>query len=675
MAQKMSPFVEAKWGWDFGESGWNVGMDENLLKFSFLLRAVVDSIVNTLPAGVEGRGYYLTTDNRFYYFVGGVYYSSPAPDGFYFKNLEDQKFYQISGTSALEVLDNVELTSIVEANSQAVQGLGSAAYNDSEVFATALQGVKAETALQPGSNISSLNNDADFVSIPLISGTGGASLVGFGATNVDFALSDVISRKYRYTAALDVINASSTAGAAYKDGPRLLETNSGKVMAFYRVGNSHVENTGYLVYNVFNKDTKSWGNPIILDDDPLYDTRNQMAGCDPVTGRVFCFYSVREVPDSANRWTYFKYSDDDGVTWSTRQNLGQYCPYPSQPNIPFGKLISFSSGKLLITLYNYLTIFTLSSSDGGLTWGTTSATEPNPNPNVVTMYSGAVAGGQANITEPTIVKINDLFLVAVCRCYPLGTEVNGTETVQYIGKTWTASTTYLTGEYSYNAGRLYYASTGGISGSTAPSHTTGSATDGSVTWTVAGTPTVWAANTAHVLNQLLVVASDRVYKVTVAGTSGSTAPVGTQLADNENQLAYFKSSDGGATWSAPVKVTWTAQPKNVSTSPPCAVMVDPDTVEIAWAARYPDFNTYRVRMQARAFFSNPSWAFSNTDGEPRNRIWQAIPAITNSKKHDIDFGYIDLLPLSWATGVMAAWYDNPTLSSTRTDTYFTMINL
>lgn len=512
---------------------------------------------------------------------------------------------------------------------------------------------------------------------PYVDGSVGAELIRQKAVDNSLA-ADIASLGLRRTAfsmPVTAIDGSTTPGAAYKSEPRLVETNSGKIIVFYRVGNSHVENTGHLVYKYFDKQLRTWSQAYVLDDDALYDTRNHLVGCDAATGRVFCFYNVREIPDNTNRRTYLKYSDDDGLTWSERRDFSQYCPYPSQVNIPFGKLISFAGGKLLLTVYNYLTIFTLSSSDGGLTWGTTSASEPNPNPNITTLYSGLAAAGNDNITEPTVVAVDALNLVCVARCVPTGTEVNGTATVQYLSTTWEAATRYLTGEYCYNAGRLYYASTGGTSGSSAPTHTSGSATDGTVTWTVAGTPTVWSASTAVVAEQTLLAAGTRVYRVKIAGTTGAAAPSATKLAGNETQLAYFRSTDGGNTWSAPTKVTWTSATKNVATSPPCVIMADQDTVEIAWFARFPEFALYRVRMAARAFHANPAWAFSKADGEPRHRIARALPAPTNSPDYNIDFGYVDLLQPTFSLGVMAAWYDAPTLASTRADIYCSMINV
>lgn len=84
MTQQISPFLESKFGWDVGEGGWNSGMDENILKFSFLFDRNVDSITATLPTAVNGQAHYLTTDNRIYFAVGTVYYSTEIPKGFEF---------------------------------------------------------------------------------------------------------------------------------------------------------------------------------------------------------------------------------------------------------------------------------------------------------------------------------------------------------------------------------------------------------------------------------------------------------------------------------------------------------------------------------------------------------------------------------------------------------------
>lgn len=76
MTQKTSPFIQAKYGWNLGESGWNGGMDENLLKFSYMADRNIDGIVATLPAAVDGKAYFNTSDNLVYYAVEGVFYFS-----------------------------------------------------------------------------------------------------------------------------------------------------------------------------------------------------------------------------------------------------------------------------------------------------------------------------------------------------------------------------------------------------------------------------------------------------------------------------------------------------------------------------------------------------------------------------------------------------------------------
>lgn len=49
--------------------------------------------------------------------------------------------------------------------------------------------------------------------------------------------------------------------------------------------------------------------------------------------------------------------------------------------------------------------------------------------------------------------------------------------------TWAASTNYSAGAYTFYNGNYYQTAAGGVSGATAPTHTSGSASDGGVTWT------------------------------------------------------------------------------------------------------------------------------------------------------------------------------------------------
>lgn len=99
MTQQTSPFLEGKFGWALGESNWNLGMDENLLKFSYMFDKNIDGIVSSLPAAVNGQAYFNTTDNRIYFAVGGSYTSTPTPKWFIFTLRTTGIPYQFDGTS------------------------------------------------------------------------------------------------------------------------------------------------------------------------------------------------------------------------------------------------------------------------------------------------------------------------------------------------------------------------------------------------------------------------------------------------------------------------------------------------------------------------------------------------------------------------------------------------
>ena len=136
MAQQISPFLESKYGWNFGESGWNSGIDENQLKFSFLFDGNVDAVVGSLPPAVNGNAYFLTTDNRFYFVVGSRYYSSPCPKHFIFKIESSGAFYQFNGTSAVIIDNPTQLDSRLDSVELTISSLGTAAFEDTSSFAT-----------------------------------------------------------------------------------------------------------------------------------------------------------------------------------------------------------------------------------------------------------------------------------------------------------------------------------------------------------------------------------------------------------------------------------------------------------------------------------------------------------------------------------------------------------
>ena len=136
MTQQTSPWIEGKYGWNLGESGWNGGMDENLLKFSFLFDGNIDGVVSSLPLEVNGKAYFLTTDNRLYFVAGNTYYSTNTPLWFSLTLRTTGDVYQFNGTSLVPVSSNSNLETRVVSLEATIASLGSAAYEDVTAFTT-----------------------------------------------------------------------------------------------------------------------------------------------------------------------------------------------------------------------------------------------------------------------------------------------------------------------------------------------------------------------------------------------------------------------------------------------------------------------------------------------------------------------------------------------------------
>lgn len=71
MPASTSPFFGINYGWAYGESGWNSGMDENLQVMSFLDKGAVNDVVSSLPS-TPANGYSVinTTDKLLYTYIG-----------------------------------------------------------------------------------------------------------------------------------------------------------------------------------------------------------------------------------------------------------------------------------------------------------------------------------------------------------------------------------------------------------------------------------------------------------------------------------------------------------------------------------------------------------------------------------------------------------------------------
>lgn len=136
MTQQTAPFIEAKYGWAYGESGWNTGMDEDLLKYSFLFDRNIDQIVSSLPSAVSGKAYFLTTDNRLYFAVGTTYYSSPTPKWFTMYLRSTGAAYQFNGTSLNLVNSEGQVETRLSAIELTLSSLGTASTKNTEFFAS-----------------------------------------------------------------------------------------------------------------------------------------------------------------------------------------------------------------------------------------------------------------------------------------------------------------------------------------------------------------------------------------------------------------------------------------------------------------------------------------------------------------------------------------------------------
>jgi len=184
MPQQQSPFLEGKYGWNYGENNWNTGMDENLLKFSFMFDGNVDSIVASLPPVSNGAAHFNSADNRFYFGVDSVWYSSPCPKSFIFKIKSNGDFYQFNGVSAVKIDNPSEIDSRLDAVELTLSSLGTAAFQNVEDFATQAELDIVEGQAQGYTDV--LRNDLANATDP----SKGAGLVGYMGRTVAEKLDD-----------------------------------------------------------------------------------------------------------------------------------------------------------------------------------------------------------------------------------------------------------------------------------------------------------------------------------------------------------------------------------------------------------------------------------------------------------------------------------------------------
>jgi len=217
MPAKNSPFVEAKYGWGYGEDGWDVGMDENLIKFSYLFDKNIDGIVSSLPAVTNGKAYFLSTDNRIYFAVNNAWYSSSTPKWTTFTLRTTGEYFQFNGTTLVQVLSNATAGTELDAIQAVIDDLGTASTKDESYFATS-----TEVALK--ANIAS----------PTFTGTvSGVSKAMVGLSNVDNT-SDINKPISTATqTALNTISSNLTTAMAVNGIVKMVRTGSAHASSSY----------------------------------------------------------------------------------------------------------------------------------------------------------------------------------------------------------------------------------------------------------------------------------------------------------------------------------------------------------------------------------------------------------------------------------------------------------
>lgn len=265
MTQKISPFLEGKYGWELGESGWNTGMDENLLKFSYLFDGNVDGIVDALPTSVvNGTSYFLTSDKRLYFAVGTRWYSSPTPKWFVVKIKSTGAMWRYDGTTVSPIPSSEDLDSRIDSIELTLSSLGSAAFKDETFFATTASLDIASA--QANSYTDTLRQD--------LQADGGSSLVGLsrlnslsGRTVEDFAREKVSINDFYIPGQVDWTDALQAARdylAGFPGKPPVLEFESGVVYEYVTSPNWAVPNAIIKGNNATLRCTGT-GDCVILD--------------------------------------------------------------------------------------------------------------------------------------------------------------------------------------------------------------------------------------------------------------------------------------------------------------------------------------------------------------------------------------------------------------------------
>jgi hypothetical protein len=193
MTVKTEPFISGKYGWDFGESGWNVGADENWLKFSYLLSGVYHGFeTNDDDAALypDGTAYWNTSDNTINAKVNGVTKKYMVPKGFILTSEDGTVKWEFTGSALALAMTATDKTKLNGISAGATQNSSDAALRDRTTH-TGQQSTTTISGLEP--RLSGVETGKAPIANPSFSGNvsvlGGSARILGNFTNVSPASS------------------------------------------------------------------------------------------------------------------------------------------------------------------------------------------------------------------------------------------------------------------------------------------------------------------------------------------------------------------------------------------------------------------------------------------------------------------------------------------------------
>jgi hypothetical protein len=265
MTVKTEPFISGKYGWDFGESGWNVGADENWLKFSYLLNGVYHGFeTSDANAGLyaNGTAYWNSTDLTINPKVNGTTYKWSVPAGYVLHSSDGSTKWQFTGSTLVRAPAPSDWTKLnnIQANATANSPDGTLLDRANH---TGTQATTTVTGLEP--RLISLEGTKADSTNPVINGTlimnsvGGKIMGEFSSTtpsNRTLLQSTNVNSPTRVDAIPNGTSTTATVGAINNSSPnnssgvRIAATSSDTRLESITFGSG-----SYLPLNLYNSGT------------------------------------------------------------------------------------------------------------------------------------------------------------------------------------------------------------------------------------------------------------------------------------------------------------------------------------------------------------------------------------------------------------------------------------